>query len=43
VRVNLWLKPTQDKGKPVEVSTILFGRNTVYGFPADVCSPVPPA
>ena len=43
VRVNLWIKPLQDKGKPVEISTVLFGRNTVYGFPGDVCSNVPPA
>ena len=43
VLVRLWLDSTDADGKPVEVSTVLSGRNTVYGYPADVCSPVPAA
>ena len=43
VRVRLWIKSPQSGGKPAEVTTVLTGRNTIYGYPADVCSPVPPA
>lgn len=43
VRVTLWLKADSAVGKPVEMTTVLSGRNTIYGYPADVCSPVPPA
>jgi prepilin-type N-terminal cleavage/methylation domain-containing protein len=43
VLVRLWLQAKEAGGKPVEVTTVLSGRNTVYGYPADVCSPVPPA
>ena len=41
VLVRLWLDADEAGGKPVEVTTVLSGRNTVYGYPADVCSPVP--
>jgi type II secretory pathway pseudopilin PulG len=43
VRVTLRLKAPAADGKPVEVTTVLSGRNTIYGYPADVCSPVPSA
>ena len=43
VLIRLWLKAEEANGNPVEVTTVLSGRNTVYGYPADVCSPVPPA
>lgn len=43
VRVTLWLQAETADGKPVEMTTVLSGRNTIYGYPADVCSPVPPA
>ncbi len=41
VLVRLWMDADEAGGKPVEVTTVLSGRNTVYGYPADVCSPVP--
>jgi len=41
VRVILWLKAGSSNRKPVEISTVLFGRNTVYGYPADLCANVP--
>lgn len=43
VRVRLFLQAEESNGRPVEVTTILSGRNTIYGYPADVCSPIPPA
>lgn len=43
VQITLTLDAEEADGQPVEVSTVLTGRNTVYGYPADVCSPVPPA
>jgi prepilin-type N-terminal cleavage/methylation domain-containing protein len=43
IRVRLWLKAADSRGKPVEATTVLTGRNTIYGYSADVCSPVPPA
>ena len=43
VQVHLELKATEADGRPVVVETVLFGRNTVYGYPADICKPVPPA
>lgn len=42
VTVRLWLQAEEADGRPVEVTTVLFGRNTVYGYPSDICSPVPP-
>ena len=43
VTVRLWLQAEEAGGRPIEVSTVLFGRNTVYGYPSDICAPVPPA
>lgn len=43
VRVRLWLQAEGADGRPVEMTTVLSGRNTIYGYPVDVCSPVPPA
>ena len=43
VRVRLYLQAQESGGRPVEVTTVLSGRNTVYGYPANVCSPTPPA
>lgn len=43
VRIVLWMDAVEANGRPVEISTILSGRNTVYGYSADICSPVPPA
>jgi len=41
VRITLWLQAEEADGRPVEVATVLSGRNTIYGYPTDVCSPVP--
>jgi prepilin-type N-terminal cleavage/methylation domain-containing protein len=43
IRVRLWVKASDAGGKPVEATTVLTGRNTIYGYSADVCSPVPSA
>jgi len=43
VRIRLFLQAKESGGKPVEVTTILSGRNTIYGYPADVCLPIPAA
>jgi prepilin-type N-terminal cleavage/methylation domain-containing protein len=43
VRVTLWHKSADSRAtaKPMAVSTVLTGRNTVYGYPSDECSDVP--
>ncbi len=44
IRVTLRVKdPEQSvKSKPQTVTSVLTGRNTVYGYPADSCAAVPP-
>ncbi|MBT0995201.1 type II secretion system GspH family protein [Cellulomonas sp. DKR-3] len=43
IRVTLRVKdPEQSEGsRPATVTSTLTGRNTIYGYPADTCSPVP--
>ena len=41
VRVTLRVQGEQSSSKPTTVTSVLTGRNTVYGYPSDVCSPVP--
>jgi len=41
VSVTLRIQGERTTSKPTTVTTILTGRNTVYGYPSDVCSPVP--
>jgi prepilin-type N-terminal cleavage/methylation domain-containing protein len=43
IRVTLRIKdPDQrERSKPATVSSVLTGRNTIYGYPADVCGTVP--
>lgn len=43
IRVTLRVKdPDQSEGsKPATVTSTLTGRNTIFGYPADTCSPVP--
>lgn len=43
VRVTLWHKSSRSdtSSKAAAVSSVLTGRNTVYGYPADECSDVP--
>jgi len=43
IRVTLRVKdPDQSAGsKPATVTSTLTGRNTIFGYPSDTCSPVP--
>lgn len=41
ISVTLRIQGERTTSKPTTVSTVLTGRNTVYGYPSDVCSPVP--
>lgn len=41
VRVTIRIQGERTSSAPSTVTTILTGRNTVYGYPSDVCSPVP--
>jgi len=43
VRVTLWVKDRQSKedSKASAVSSVLTGRNTVFGYPADECANIP--
>lgn len=41
VRVTIRVQGERTSSAPSTVSTVLTGRNTVYGYPSDVCSPVP--
>ena len=43
VQVRLLVQSAASGGKPVEIATILTGRNTIFGYPSDQCAPVPPA
>lgn len=43
VDVLLRVKSPKAGGKAVDVTTSLTGRNTVYGYDQNVCSPIPPA
>lgn len=42
VRVTLWVDTDPaDKRPPAEVETVLTGRNTIYGYPVDMCDNIP--
>lgn len=43
VRVTLWLKDAKAdaRSKAATVSSVLTGRNTVFGYPADECGTIP--
>jgi hypothetical protein len=41
VSVHLMVKPSKASGHPVDVKTSLTGRNTVYGYDQNICSPIP--
>lgn len=43
VRVSLWVKDRKasKKGKASAVSSVLTGRNTVFGYPSDECANIP--
>lgn len=41
VNVYLKVKSSKSSGKPVDVKTSLTGRNTVYGYDQNICSPIP--
>lgn len=43
IRVTLRVKDPEQRAssKPATVSSVLTGRNTIYGYPADVCGSVP--
>lgn len=43
VNIFFRVKNSASKGKPFDVSTSLAGRNTVYGYDTNTCSPIPPA
>jgi len=43
VQVRLKVRSSGDRGLPVDITTSLTGRNTVYGYDTSVCSPIPPA
>lgn len=39
--ITLRVKSPNSKGKPVDVTSSLSGRNTAYGYDPGVCSPIP--
>ncbi len=43
VRVSLWVKDSQalDRSNASTISSVLTGRNTVFGYPSDRCANVP--
>jgi len=43
IRVTLWVKDRQSdaRSKASAVSSVLTGRNTVFGYPADECGSIP--
>ena len=41
VGVTLRIQGQRTSSAPTTVETVLTGRNTVYGYPSDACSPVP--
>lgn len=41
VDISLLVKSPTSKGKPVDVTSSLSGRNTAYGYDPGVCSPIP--
>jgi type II secretory pathway pseudopilin PulG len=43
VDINLRVQAAASKGKAVNVTSSLSGRNTAYGYDPGVCSPIPPA
>jgi prepilin-type N-terminal cleavage/methylation domain-containing protein len=43
VQVLLRVQNAKAGGKPIDVTTTLTGRNTVYGYDHDICNPIPPA
>jgi prepilin-type N-terminal cleavage/methylation domain-containing protein len=43
VQILLRVQNTKAGGKPIDVTTTLTGRNTIYGYDHDICNPIPPA
>lgn len=43
VRITLRLRAEGGKGKPASVTTVVTGRNTLFGYSSTSCSDVPPA
>jgi hypothetical protein len=43
VQILLLLQNPKSGGKPIDVTTTLTGRNTIYGYDQDICNPIPPA
>lgn len=43
INVHLVLKSVDSQGRRMTVDTAISGRNTVYGYDAGVCSPIPPS
>lgn len=42
ISIRLFAQVSQKGGRPVEVNTSISGRNTNYGYDANICSPIPP-
>jgi len=44
VRISLWAKDAKSsaRSKASAVSSVLTGRNTVFGYPSDECAAIPP-
>jgi len=43
VQILLRVQNPKAGGKPIDVTTTLTGRNTIYGYDQDICNPIPPA
>jgi prepilin-type N-terminal cleavage/methylation domain-containing protein len=43
VQILLRVQNPKSGGKPIDVTTTLTGRNTIYGYDQDICNPIPPA
>jgi hypothetical protein len=43
VQILLRVQNSKAGGKPIDVTTTLTGRNTIYGYDHDICNPIPPA
>lgn len=42
VVVNIVTQTDPDSGSPIRIEASITGRNTSYGYPADVCANIPP-
>lgn len=42
IQVSLQVRSAGSQGKPSTLTSVLTGRNTVYGYPADECASIPP-